>query len=173
MNLCGDKIFSGLTSLCFSSKSLTHDAKGNHEKPSVPREEGICVCCGKILSTRENFHSSSFNLISQKINKNDGQSVSKSAEKTFQYLKGLDHCAKSNSKNKERKVKERLPTKGTRPKKTRTASKDVNFRKSKSCQEQDRLQFSLPLLPKAKNKQHAAKYRDLFWSLSSSANEGT
>ncbi|KAK2544244.1 Agbl3 [Columba livia] len=157
----------------FSSKSLTHGAKGNHEKPSVPREEGICVCCGKILSTRENFHSSSFNLISQKINKNDGQSVSKSAEKTFQYLKGLDHCAKSNSKNKERKVKERLPTKGTRPKKTRTASKDVNFRKSKSCQEQDRLQFSLPLLPKAKNKQHAAKYRDLFWSLSSSANEGT
>nr|XP_005515140.1 cytosolic carboxypeptidase 3 isoform X4 [Columba livia] len=115
----------------FSSKSLTHGAKGNHEKPSVPREEGICVCCG------------------------------------------LDHCAKSNSKNKERKVKERLPTKGTRPKKTRTASKDVNFRKSKSCQEQDRLQFSLPLLPKAKNKQHAAKYRDLFWSLSSSANEGT
>lgn len=89
MNLCGDKIFSGLTSLCFSSKSLTHGAKGNHEKPSVPREEGICVCCGKILSTRENFHSSSFNLISQKINKNDGQSVSKSAEKTFQYLKGF------------------------------------------------------------------------------------
>lgn len=89
MNLCGDKIFSGLTSLCFSSKSLTHDAKGNHEKPSVPREAGIRVCCSKILSTRENFHSSSFNLISQKINKNDGQSVSKSAEKTFQYLKGF------------------------------------------------------------------------------------
>lgn len=84
---------------------------------------------------------------------------------------GLGHSAKSNSKNEERKVKERLPTKGTRPKKT--ASKDVNFGKSKSCQAQDTLQFSLPLLPKAKNKQHAAKYRDLFWSLSSSANEGT
>ncbi|OPJ69067.1 cytosolic carboxypeptidase 3 isoform C [Patagioenas fasciata monilis] len=115
----------------FSSESLTHDAKGNHEKPSVLQEAGICVCCG------------------------------------------LDQSAKSNSKNKERKVKERLPTKGTRPKKTRTASKDVNFGKSKSCQAQDRLQFSLPLLPKAKNKQHAAKYRDLFWSLSSSADEGT
>ena len=86
MNLCGDKIFSGLTSMCFSSESLTHDAKGNHEKPSVPQEAGRSVCHDTILST--NFHSSSFNLVSQKMKKYNSKSVSKSAEKTFQYLKG-------------------------------------------------------------------------------------
>ncbi|KAM9293713.1 cytosolic carboxypeptidase 3 isoform 3-T3 [Morus bassanus] len=111
----------------FSSESLTHDAKGNHEKPSVPQEAG----------------------------------------------KGHDHSAKSNSKKEERKMKERLPSKSTRPKKTRTASQDVNSGKSKSCQAQDTLQFSLPLLPEAKNRQHPAKYRGIFWSPSSSANEGT
>ncbi|KAM9293716.1 cytosolic carboxypeptidase 3 isoform 6-T7 [Morus bassanus] len=157
----------------FSSESLTHDAKGNHEKPSVPQEAGKGVCCDTILSTRQNFHSSSSNLVSQKMKKHNGRSVSKSAEETFQYLKGHDHSAKSNSKKEERKMKERLPSKSTRPKKTRTASQDVNSGKSKSCQAQDTLQFSLPLLPEAKNRQHPAKYRGIFWSPSSSANEGT
>lgn len=87
MNLYGDKIFSDLTSLCFRSESLTHDAKGNHEKPSVPQKAGKSVCHDTILST--NFHSSSFNLVSRKMRKHNGKSVSKSAEKTFQYLKGF------------------------------------------------------------------------------------
>ncbi|XP_072722856.1 cytosolic carboxypeptidase 3 isoform X3 [Ciconia boyciana] len=157
----------------FSSESLTHDAKGNHEKPSVPQEAGKSVCHNTILFTRESFHSSSFNLVSQKMKKHNGKSVSKSAEKTFQYLKGCDCSAKSNSKKEERKMKEKLPSKSTRPKKTKTASQGVNFGKSKSCQAQDTLQFSLPLLPEAKNRQHAAKYRGIFWSPSSSASEGT
>ncbi|XP_075008384.1 cytosolic carboxypeptidase 3 isoform X2 [Calonectris borealis] len=157
----------------FSSESLTCDAKGNHEKPSVPQEAGKSVRRDTILSTRENFRSSSFNLVSQKVKKHNGKSVSKSAEKTFQYLKGHDRSAKSNSKQEERKMKERVPSKSTRPKKTRTASQDVNFGKSKSCQAQDTLEFSLPLLPEAEDRQHAAKYRGIFWSPSSSANEGT
>ncbi|XP_076191800.1 cytosolic carboxypeptidase 3 isoform X3 [Aptenodytes patagonicus] len=155
----------------FRSESLTHDAKGNHEKPSVPQKAGESVCRDTILST--NFHSSSFNLVSRKMRKHNGKSVSKSAEKTFQYLKGHDHSAKSNSKKEERKMKEKLPSKSTKPKKTRTATQDVNFGKSKSSQAQDTLQFSLPLLPEAKNRHHAAKYRGIFWSPSSSANEGT
>ncbi|XP_075561284.1 cytosolic carboxypeptidase 3 [Pelecanus crispus] len=157
----------------FSSESLTHDAKGKHEEPSVPQEAEKSVRRDTILSTRENFHSSSFNLISQKMKKYNGKKASKSEEKTFQYLKGHDHSTKSNSKKEERKMKERLPSKSTRPKKTRTASQDVNLGKSKSCQAQDTLRFSLPLLPAAKNRQHAAKYRGIFWSPSSSANEGT
>ncbi|KAM6417671.1 cytosolic carboxypeptidase 3 [Pluvialis apricaria] len=157
----------------FRSESLTHDAKGNHEKPHVPQEAGKSVCRDKTPSTRENFHSSSFNLVSKKMKKHNGKSVSKSAEKTFQYLKGHDRSAKSNSEKEEKKMKERLPSKSARPKKTRTASQDVNFGNSKSCQAQDRPQFSLPLLPEAKNRQRAAKYRSIFWSPSSSANEGT
>ncbi|KAM6285798.1 cytosolic carboxypeptidase 3 isoform 2-T2 [Spheniscus humboldti] len=155
----------------FRSESLTHDAEGNHEKPSVPQKAGKSLCHDTILST--NFHSSSFNLVSRKMRKHNGKSVSKSAEKTFQYLKGHDHSAKSNSKKEERKMKERLPSKSTKPKKTSTATQDVNFGKSKSCQAQDTLQFSLPLLPEAKNRHHAAKYRGIFWSPSSSASEGT
>jgi len=89
MNLCGDKIFSGLISVCFSTESLIHDAKGNRETPSVPQEAGKCVCNDTILSTRENFHSSSFNLVSQKMKKHNGKKASKSAEKAFQYLKGF------------------------------------------------------------------------------------
>lgn len=89
MKLCGDKILSGLTSVCFSSESLTQDAKGSHEKPSVPQEAGKSVRHDTILSTRDNFHSPSFNLVSQKMKKHNGKSVSKSAEKTFQYLKGF------------------------------------------------------------------------------------
>ncbi|KAM9633657.1 cytosolic carboxypeptidase 3 isoform 2-T2 [Morphnus guianensis] len=73
----------------FSSESLTQDAKGSHEKPSVPQEAGKSVCRDTILSTRDNFHSPSFNLVSQKMKKHNGKSVSKSAEKTFQYLKGF------------------------------------------------------------------------------------
>lgn len=88
MNFCGEKLFSDLTSACFSSESLTHDAKGNYEKPSVPQEAGKSVCRDTTPSTRENFHSSSFNLVSKKM-KHNGKSVSKSAEKTFQYLKGF------------------------------------------------------------------------------------
>ncbi|KAM9633662.1 cytosolic carboxypeptidase 3 isoform 7-T7 [Morphnus guianensis] len=117
----------------FSSESLTQDAKGSHEKPSVPQEAGKSVCRDTILSTRDNFHSPSFNLVSQKMKKHNGKSVSKSAEKTFQYLKGHDRTAKSNSKKEERKMKERLPSESTRSKKTRTASQYANFGKSKSC----------------------------------------
>ncbi|XP_064308152.1 cytosolic carboxypeptidase 3 isoform X1 [Phalacrocorax carbo] len=157
----------------FSSESLTHDAKGNHEKPSVPQEAGKGVCRDTILSRKQNFHLSSSNMVSQKMKKHNGKSVSKSAEETFQYLKGHDHSAKSNPKKAEREMKERLPSKSTRPKQTRTASQDVNFGKSKSCQAQHTLQFSLPLLPEAKNRQCAAKYRGVFWSPSSPANEGT
>nr|XP_009912264.1 PREDICTED: cytosolic carboxypeptidase 3-like [Haliaeetus albicilla] len=123
----------------FSSESLTQDAKGSHEKPSVPQEAGKSVCRDTILSTRDNFHSPSFNLVSQKIKKHNGKSVSKSAEKTFQYLKGHDRTAKSNSKKEERKMKERLPSESTRPKKNRTASQNANFGKSKSCLPQDTL----------------------------------
>ncbi|XP_052630301.1 cytosolic carboxypeptidase 3-like isoform X1 [Harpia harpyja] len=117
----------------FSSESLTQDAKGSHEKPSVPQEAGKSVCRDTILSTRDNFHSPSFNLVSQKRKKHNGKSVSKSAEKTFQYLKGHDRTAKSNSKKEERKMKERLPSESTRSKKTRTASQYANLGKSKSC----------------------------------------
>ncbi|XP_030334483.1 cytosolic carboxypeptidase 3 isoform X2 [Strigops habroptila] len=72
-----------------SSKSHTHNAKGNNEKPSVPQEAGESVCHDMILSTRENFHSSSFNLFSQKTKKQKDKSVSKPAEKTFQSPKGF------------------------------------------------------------------------------------
>ncbi|KAM6092977.1 cytosolic carboxypeptidase 3 isoform 2-T3 [Theristicus caerulescens] len=157
----------------FSSENVTHDAKGNHEKPSVPQEAGKSVCRDTILSTRENVHSSNSNLISQKMKKHNSKSVSKSTEKTFQYLKGRHRSAKSNSEKEERRMKERLSSKSTRPRKTRTASQGVHFGRSKSCQAQDTLQFSLPLLPEAKNRQHAAKYQGIFWSPSSSANEGT
>lgn len=75
--------------MCFSSKTHTHNAKGNHEKPSVPQEAGKGVCHDMILSTKENFHSSSFNLFSQKMKKQKGKSVSKPAEKTFQSLEGF------------------------------------------------------------------------------------
>lgn len=74
--------------LCFSSESLTHFTNGNHEKPSVPQEAGKHACHDMILS-REYFHSSSFTLVSQKMKKHNGKSVSKSAEKTFHYLKGF------------------------------------------------------------------------------------
>ncbi|XP_047917109.2 cytosolic carboxypeptidase 3 isoform X2 [Anser cygnoides] len=157
----------------FSPERLTHDAEGNCRKTSVPQKSGKSVCPDIILYTRESFHSSSFNLISQKTKKHDGKSVSSSSEKTLQYLKGSGHdrSAKSNSRKEERKM-ESLPLKPTRLRKNRTASQDVNFRKSKSCQAQNTLQFSLPLLPQAKNSQPAAKYRDVYWSPSSSASEG-
>ncbi|XP_054242758.1 cytosolic carboxypeptidase 3 [Indicator indicator] len=47
--------------------------------------------------------------------------------------KGHDHSPKSNSKKEERNMKERLPSKSTRSKKTRTASQAVSFGKSKSA----------------------------------------
>lgn len=84
---------------------------------------------------------------------------------------GHDRIAKSNSKKEERKM-ESLPLKPERLRRNWTASQDVNCRKSKSCQAQNTLQFSLPLLPQAKNRQPAAKYQDVYWSPSSSANEG-
>ncbi|XP_062471495.1 cytosolic carboxypeptidase 3 isoform X2 [Pezoporus occidentalis] len=155
-----------------SSKSHTHNAKGKHEKTSVPQEAGKNVCHDMILSTRENFHSSSFNLFSQKMKKQKGKSVSKPAEKTFQSLTGHDR-AKSDSKKGERKMKERLPSKNRRLQKTKTARQDVYFGKSKFCQGQDKLQFPLPLLPEEKNRQHAAKYQHIFVSSSSFTNEGT
>ncbi|XP_021270827.1 cytosolic carboxypeptidase 3 isoform X3 [Numida meleagris] len=152
----------------FSSERLTCNVNGNHEKPSVPQESGKSVFCDVILSRRENFHSSSFNLISQK--KHNGKSVSSSSQKTFQHLKGHDHGAKNNSKKEAQKT-ERLSSKPTRVRKNRKTRQGVNFRKSKSCQAQNALQFSLPLLPEAKNRQPAAKYQDVFWSPSSSANK--
>ncbi|XP_014819374.1 PREDICTED: cytosolic carboxypeptidase 3 isoform X4 [Calidris pugnax] len=106
----------------FSSENPTHDGKGNLEKPSVSQKAGKSVYHDMIPSTRENFRSSSFNLITQTVKKHNSKSVSKSAEKTFQYLKGPDRSTKSNSKEEERKMKERLPSKSTRPKKTRTTS---------------------------------------------------
>ncbi|XP_068524999.1 cytosolic carboxypeptidase 3 isoform X3 [Anas acuta] len=155
----------------FSPERLTHDAEGNGRNTSVPQKSRKSVWPDINLSTRESFHSSSFNLISQKTKKHDGKSVSSSSEKTFQYLKGHDRIAKSNSKKEERKM-ESLPLKPERLRKNWTASQDVNCRKSKSCQAQNTLQFSLPLLPQAKNRQPAAKYQDVYWSPSSSANEG-
>ncbi|XP_074021296.1 cytosolic carboxypeptidase 3 [Numenius arquata] len=128
----------------FSSENLIHDVKGNHEKPSISQKAGKSVCHGMIPSTRENFRSSSFNLISQTMKKHNGKSVSKSAEKTFQYLKGPDRSTKSNSKKEERKMKERLPSKSTKPKKTRTASPEAEAGKIKSCQAQETPQFSVP-----------------------------
>ncbi|XP_064366931.1 cytosolic carboxypeptidase 3 isoform X2 [Dromaius novaehollandiae] len=158
---------------CFSSKRLTRGAEGNHEKPSVSQESKKSVSHAVVLATGENFHSSSFNLISQKMKKYESKSVSSSPEKTFQYSKGHDPNPKSSSSKKERKMKERLPSKATRPSKNKTANQDVNFRKSKSCQAQNTLQFFPPLLPEAKDRQSTAKYQDLFWNFSSSANEGS
>ncbi|XP_071892098.1 cytosolic carboxypeptidase 3 isoform X2 [Anas platyrhynchos] len=155
----------------FSPERLTHDAEGNGRNTSVPQKSRKSVWPDINLSTRESFRSSSFNLISQKTKKHDGRSVSSSSEKTFQYLKGHDRIAKSNSKKEERKM-ESLPLKPERLRKNWTASQDVNCRKSKSCQARNTLQFSLPLLPQAKNRQPAAKYQDVYWSPSSSANEG-
>lgn len=89
MNLYVDKIFSVLTSVCFSPERLTHDAEGNGRNTSVPQKSRKSVWPDINLSTRESFRSSSFNLISQKTKKHDGRSVSSSSEKTFQYLKGF------------------------------------------------------------------------------------
>lgn len=89
VNLCGYETFSGLTSVCFSSESLTHDAKGSQREPSLPWEAGKSTCPSTILPTRENCHLDSFNLGSQKMKKRSGKSVSKSAEKTFQALEGF------------------------------------------------------------------------------------
>lgn len=89
MNLYGNKIFFVLISVCFSSERLTCNANSNCEKPPVPRESGKSVFCDIIQSRRENFHTSCFNLISQKTKKHNGKSVSNSSQKTFQYLKGF------------------------------------------------------------------------------------
>uniref|UniRef100_A0A8V0YQR6 AGBL carboxypeptidase 3 n=3 Tax=Gallus gallus TaxID=9031 RepID=A0A8V0YQR6_CHICK len=155
----------------FSSERLTCNANSNCEKPPVPREAGKSVFCDIIQSRRENFHTSCFNLISQKTKKHNGKSVSNSSQKTFQYLKGHDHGAKSNSKKEERKTG-RLSLKPRRLEKNRTARQAIQFRKSKSCQAQSASQFSLPLLPEAENRQPAAKYQDVFWSPGSSAKKG-
>ncbi|KAM6301681.1 LOW QUALITY PROTEIN: cytosolic carboxypeptidase 3 [Podargus strigoides] len=47
------------------------------------KEAGKGVCHDTTPSTRENFHSSKFNLVSQKMKKHNGKSVSKPAEKHF------------------------------------------------------------------------------------------
>ncbi|XP_052523952.1 LOW QUALITY PROTEIN: cytosolic carboxypeptidase 3 [Tympanuchus pallidicinctus] len=156
----------------FSSERLTCNTNSDCEKPSVPQEPGKSVFYDIILSRRENFHSSSFNLISQKTKKHNGKSVSNSSQKTFQYFKGHDHGAKSNSKKEERKTG-RLSSKPRKLEKNRTARQAVTFEKSKSCQAQSASQFSLPLVPEAENRQPAAKYSDVFWSPSSSAKKGT
>ncbi|XP_068795329.1 cytosolic carboxypeptidase 3 isoform X3 [Struthio camelus] len=158
---------------CFSSKRLTYGAEGNHEKPSMSQESKKRVSHAVVLSTREIFHSSSFNLISQKMKNYESKSVSNSPKKTFQYSKGHDPDAKSSSSKEERKMKKKLPSKATRPSKNKTANQDANFRKSESCQAQNTLQFFPPLLPEAKDRQSAAKYQDVFWNFSSSASEGT
>ncbi|XP_025909318.1 cytosolic carboxypeptidase 3 isoform X2 [Nothoprocta perdicaria] len=156
---------------CLSSKRLPYGAESIHEKPSMSQEPKKSAV---VLATRENFHSSSFNLISQKMKKLESKSVCNSSEKTFQYAKGHDSNAKSSSSKEERKMKERLSSKATRPSKnkTATANQDVNFKKNNSDQIQNALQFFPPLLPEAKGKQSATKYQDVFWNFSSSNNEG-
>ncbi|XP_042715691.2 cytosolic carboxypeptidase 3 isoform X13 [Chrysemys picta bellii] len=139
---------------CFSSERLTQGAEENIlEKNCLPLGLGESMSQDATLPKRANLYSPFFKMTSQSVEKHQGRRVTSCTEKTVTYL---DHNAKSSSSREERKVKNRPPLKSARSCRNRT-NQETNVRMIKSCQTQESLQLSFPIVPGAKGRQSNEK----------------
>nr|XP_032644418.1 cytosolic carboxypeptidase 3 [Chelonoidis abingdonii] len=140
---------------CFSSERLTQGTEENVlEKNCLPLGLGGSMSQDATLSKRANLYSPFFKMISQSVEKHQSRRVTSCTEKTVTYL---DHNAKSSSSREERKVKNRSPLKSSRSCRNRTTNQGANVRMIKSCQTQESLQLSLPIVPGAKGRESNEK----------------
>nr|XP_023955414.1 cytosolic carboxypeptidase 3 isoform X5 [Chrysemys picta bellii] len=139
---------------CFSSERLTQGAEENIlEKNCLPLGLGESMSQDATLPKRANLYSPFFKMTSQSVEKHQGRRVTSCTEKIVTYL---DHNAKSSSSREERKVKNRPPLKSARSCRNRT-NQETNVRMIKSCQTQESLQLSFPIVPGAKGRQSNEK----------------
>ncbi|CAM5084232.1 unnamed protein product [Natator depressus] len=142
---------------CFSSERLTQGAQDNIlENNCLPLGLGESMSQDTTLPKRANLSSPFFKMTSRSVEKHQGKRVTSCTEKTVTYL---DHNAKSSSNREERKVK-RPPLKSARSGQIRTTNQEANVRMMKSCQTQESLQLSLPVVPGAKGRQSNEKYHE-------------
>ncbi|XP_077687713.1 cytosolic carboxypeptidase 3 isoform X5 [Eretmochelys imbricata] len=139
---------------CFSSERLTQGAQDNIlENNCLPLGLGESMSQDATLPKRTNLSSPFIRMTSRSVEKHQGKRVTSCTEKTVTYL---DHSAKSSSNREERKVK-RPPLKSARSGQIRTTNQEANVRMIKSCQTQESLQLSLPIVPSAKGRQSNEK----------------
>ncbi|XP_050789628.1 cytosolic carboxypeptidase 3 isoform X2 [Gopherus flavomarginatus] len=140
---------------CFSSERLTQGAEENVlEKNCLPLGLGESMSQDATLPKRANLYSPFFKMTSQSVEKHQRRGVTSCTEKTLTYL---DRYAKSSSSREERKVKNRSPLKSSRSCRNRTTNQGANVRMIKSCQTQESLQLSLPIVPGAKDRESNEK----------------
>ncbi|XP_048691315.2 cytosolic carboxypeptidase 3 isoform X3 [Caretta caretta] len=139
---------------CFSSERLIQGAQDNIlENNCLPLGLGESMSQDATLPKRTNLSSPFIRMTSRSVEKHQGKRVTSCTEKTVTYL---DHNAKSSSNREERKVK-RPPLKSARSGQIRTTNQEANVRMIKSCQTQESLQLSLPIVPGAKGRQSNEK----------------
>ncbi|KAM7179792.1 cytosolic carboxypeptidase 3 [Macrochelys suwanniensis] len=138
-----------------NSERLTQGAEDNIlENKCLPLGLGESMSQDATLPKRANLSSPFFKMTSRSVEKHQGRRDTSCTEKTVTYL---DHNAKSSSSREERGVKNRSPLKSARSGRIRTTNQETNVRMIKSCQTQESLQLSLPIVPGAKGRQFNEK----------------